>query len=109
MARKHRQCVTRKSRGVMEPIRNKMDLTTLLDMPPWDWPSDAGRMFRKVLIDNKASESDRLIAAQLAGDLTVVNDALSDALLGLVSSADESEALRAAAAISLGPVLEHAD
>lgn len=86
-----------------------MDLKILLDTPPWDWPRDAGKKFHQVLTDSKASEADRLIAAELAGDFTVINDALSDALLGIVSSADEPEELRATAAISFGAVLEHAD
>jgi hypothetical protein len=86
-----------------------MDLKILLDIPPWDWPRDAGKMFQKILIDRRANESDRLVAANLAGDLTVINDDLADALLAVVGSADEPERLRAKAAISLGPVLEQAD
>ena len=86
-----------------------MDLNTLLNTPPWEWPRDAGRLFLKTLVDKQASKSDRLIAAELAGDLTVMNDALADALLAIVSSGDEPEELRAKAAISLGPVLEQAD
>src|SRR5246127_801644 len=86
-----------------------MDLKTLLDTPPWDWPKDAGNVFQKILVDRRANESDRLIAAELAGDLTVVNDDLADTLLTIVCSADEPEQLRARAAISLGPVLEQAD
>jgi len=86
-----------------------MDLKTLLDTPPWDWPTDAGRMFQKILIDQRADESDRLIAAELAGDFTVIDDDLVDTLLTVVRSADEPEQLRAKAAISLGPVLEQAD
>ena len=86
-----------------------MDLKTLLDTPPWDWPRDAGRMFRKILIDRRANESDRLIAAGLAGDFTVINDDLADALMAVVRSADEPEQLRAKAAISFGPILEHAN
>src|ERR1035441_5102239 len=86
-----------------------MDLKTLLDTPPWDWPRDAGRMFRKILIDRRANESDRLIAAGLAGDFTVINDDLADALVAVVRSADEPEQLRAKAAISFGPILEHAN
>jgi hypothetical protein len=86
-----------------------MDLKTLLDTPPWDWPKDAGNVFQKILVDRRANESDRLIAAELAGDLTVVNDDLADTLLTVVCSADEPEQLRARAAISLGPVLEQAD
>jgi hypothetical protein len=107
MTRRHLHSTTRKSH-LTEPIGNQSLLKALLAAPPWDWPSDAGRIFHKILTDSKASESDRLIAAELAGDFTVINDALSDALLGIVS-AGEPEALRAAAAISLGPVLEHSD
>jgi hypothetical protein len=65
-------------------------------------------MFRKILIDQRADESDRLVAAELAGDFTVINDDLADTLLAVVGSADEPEQLRAKAAISLGPVLEQA-
>jgi hypothetical protein len=86
-----------------------MDLKVLLDTPPWEWPSDAGERFHQILTDGKASESDRLIAADLAGNFVVINDALSAALLRIVSGAGELEELRARAAISLGPVLEHAD
>jgi hypothetical protein len=86
-----------------------VDLKTLLDTPPWDWPRDAGRMLRKVLVDRQANESDRLVAAELAGDSTVINDDLVDTLLTVVCSADEPDQLRARAAISLGPVLEQAD
>jgi hypothetical protein len=105
MVRRGRQCMQRKSDGV----GNRMNLKILLDTPPWDWPRDAGERFHQILTDSKASESDRFIAADLAGDFTVINDALSDALLGIVSSAGEPEELRATAAISLGPILEHAD
>ena len=86
-----------------------MDLNTLLNTPPWDWPIDAGKLFLKTLADQQASESDRLIAAELAGDLVAMNDDLADALLAIVGSKDESEELRATAAIGLGPVLEQAD
>jgi hypothetical protein len=98
----------RELRDGMESLGNVMDLKTLLDTPPWDWPSDAGRMFRKILMDQRAQESDRLIAAQLAGDVTVINDDLADCLLAVVGSANDPEQLRAKAAISLGPVLEQA-
>jgi HEAT repeats len=86
-----------------------MDLKTLLDTPPWDWPGDAGDIFWRVLLDRQAKESDRLIAAELAGDFTVINDDLADALLMIANSANESEQLRSRAAISLGPALEQAD
>jgi hypothetical protein len=86
-----------------------MDLKTLLDTPPWDWPGDAGRTFWRILVDRRAQESDRLVAAELAGDLTVINDELADTLVTIASTADEPELLRARAAISLGPALEQAD
>jgi hypothetical protein len=86
-----------------------MDLKTLLDIPPWDWPRDAGRTFRKILIDRGANQSDRLLAAELAGDFTVINDDLAHILLTVVGNDNEPEQLRAKAAISLGPALEQAD
>jgi hypothetical protein len=86
-----------------------MDLKTLLDTPPWDWPGDAGNIFWRILLDRRAKESDRLVAAELAGDFTVINDDLADALLMIANSANESEPLRSRAAISLGPALEQAD
>jgi hypothetical protein len=86
-----------------------MDLKTLLDTPPWDWPGDAGNIFWRILLDRRAKESDRLVAAELAGDFTVINDDLADALLMIANSAHESEPLRSRAAISLGPALEQAD
>lgn len=91
------------------PEEAGMDLKTLLDTPPWDWPPDAGMMLWRILTDQRATASDRLVAAELAGDFTVINDDLADALLTIASSADEPEQLRARAAISLGPVLEQAD
>jgi hypothetical protein len=86
-----------------------MDLKTLQDTPPWEWPEGAGKMFLGILHDKKADESDRLLAAELAGDFTVINDELAEELLGIACKADEPEDLRAQAAISLGPALESAD
>jgi hypothetical protein len=86
-----------------------MDLKTLLDTPPWDWPEGAGKMFCEILRDEQADQSDRLVAAELAGDLTVINDKLVDALLSIVHRGDQPEQLRAKAAISLGPVLEQVE
>lgn len=83
-----------------------MDLKTLQNTPPWEWPRDAGKKFQKILIDRQANETDRLIAAELAGDLTVMNDELADALTAIIRRPEEPEQLRAAAAIALGPVLE---
>src|SRR5664279_4316468 len=83
-----------------------MDLKTLMDTPPWDWPEDAGDLLLETLIDNQACGSDRLIAAELAGDSPVMNDELAKALLAIVGTRDDTDELRAQAAISLGPVLE---
>ncbi len=78
-------------------------------MAPWDWPDGAGKQFLEILRDKKASPSDRLLAAELAGDYTVINDDLADALRSILAGANESERLRGQAVISLGPVLEQAD
>lgn len=86
-----------------------MDLKTLNDTPPWDWPADTRDKFLAVLSDPKAHDSDRFIAARLAGDITVIDDTLANLLLAIVRDAGESERMRTAAAIALGPVLEQAD
>jgi hypothetical protein len=86
-----------------------MDLKTLKDTGPWDWPEGADRMLLDYLGDEGADESDRIIAAQLAGDYAEIDDELVDALLSIVVNGREPEKLRTAAVISLGPILEHAD
>ncbi len=87
----------------------KMDLKTLKDTPSWDWPDGTSKMFLEILTDDRADDSDRLLATELAGDFTVINEELVDVLLSILRSSDESEELRGKAATSLGPVLEHAD
>ena len=86
-----------------------MNLKDLQNTPPWDWPRDAGTLIHKTLIDARANPSDRLVAAELAGDFTVINDELADALMAVLSSPGHPEQLRAKAAISFGAALEQAD
>ena len=86
-----------------------MDLKTLKNTAPWDWPRDAGTTLLGILRDDHAGQSDRLIAAELAGEFTVINDDLAHALLAVIRCRDDPEELRSIAAISLGPALEHAD
>jgi hypothetical protein len=85
-----------------------MDLKLLNDTPPWEWPKDTGTALLTILRDDHSGESDRLLAAELAGDFTVINDELAGALLAIVSSDAATAELRSIAAISLGPALEHA-
>jgi HEAT repeat protein len=86
-----------------------MDLKTLENIPSWEWPEDAQMLILGTLSDKRATEFDRVLAASLGGDLTVMNDELAEILLAIVSSIDESDELRSKAAISLGPALEAAD
>jgi hypothetical protein len=86
-----------------------MDLKTLQDTPPWEWPSGIGHKFRTILRDPGAKPADRLLAAELAGDFTVINDQLAHVLLAIMGDPAEPEELRAQAAISLGPAIEQAD
>ncbi len=84
-----------------------MDLTILTDIPPWEWPRDAGDRFLDLLRDRQANATDRLLAAELAGDYTVVNDQLAEALLAIVGDDNEIDNMRGTAAISLGVALDH--
>ena len=86
-----------------------MDLKILETIPSWEWPEDAGKQILEILLNDSADEADRLLAAELAGDCTTIDDALLDALISIVNKDDLPEELREKAAISLGPFLEEAD
>ncbi len=86
-----------------------MDVKTLANTVPWQWPEDAGALLLGVLKDRQAAESDRTIAATLAGDIVVMSDEMAKVLLSIVEDPGESDGIRGRAAISLGPVLEHAE
>ena len=86
-----------------------MDLKLLKDTPPWEWPKDTGTAVLAILCDDHAEEPDRILAAELAGDFTVINNELAEALLAIVSSGTATAELRGIVAISLGPALEHAN
>jgi len=86
-----------------------MDLKLLKETPPWEWPKDTGTAVLAILRDDHAEEPDRRLAAELAGDFTVINNDLAAALLAIVSSGAATVELRSTAAIALGPALEHAD
>jgi HEAT repeat protein len=62
-----------------------------------------------MLMNRQANESDRVLAAEFAGEIVVIDDELADSLVTIVGSPDESEQLRSTAAIALGPVLEQTD
>lgn len=85
-----------------------MNITTLKDIPPWDWPPNADQIILRVLCDGQAAGPDRLVAAELAGDATVVNDELAEALLSVLGNGSEADDLRGLAATALGPALEYA-
>jgi hypothetical protein len=86
-----------------------MELKDFVDLPPWDWPQDAGKKFKAVLTNKRASESDRIIAAELAGDFAVIDDDLSGVLVGIAGNAEEPAQLRARSAIALGAVLDYSN
>lgn len=86
-----------------------MNLRDLTMTPSWEWPDDTGNRLLATLRDGEAAETERLLAAELAGDLTVMNDQLAAALLEIVENREQPEKVRARAAISLGPVLEQSD
>src|SRR5579871_1209396 len=85
-----------------------VNVKELREMEPWEWPRNAGKLFQRVLRDANANPEERLIAAELAGDFTVINDQLAGDLMAIVRNAGESPEIRAQAAISFGPALEAA-
>ena len=49
-----------------------MNVSTLKDTPPWDWPEGTGKQLLDILRDDQATESELFLAAELAGDFTVI-------------------------------------
>ena len=86
-----------------------MDLHDLENTPPWEWPADARNLLLLTLREESASERDRGLAAELAGDLVVMNDELAAALLAIAENPQQPPDIRAKAAIALGPALEQSD
>jgi hypothetical protein len=86
-----------------------MNLKALKDTPPWAWPEGTAEKLVSALRDERASEPDRLLATEMAGDFTVVNDESVEALLAILRNGEESQEIRARAAISLGPILAYGD
>lgn len=84
-------------------------LQRLLQTPPWEWAGEARDAIRGALSGDGAPLSRRLLAAQLAGELMIINDTLVGLLLDVVLDAAEPPELRAVAATALGPVLEQLD
>lgn len=86
-----------------------MKLEALQDTPPWDWPQGTGARLLEILRNPEVSPSQRRLAAELAGDFTIIDDEIASALLSLVRSSDETEDIRTTAVIALGSALEHTD
>jgi hypothetical protein len=57
-----------------------------------------------VLKDRAADPADRLIAAELAGDLTVIDNDLANVLLAVLRNKEEPEELRARRRLPSGPL-----
>jgi hypothetical protein len=51
-----------------------MDLKTVRETPPWDWPEGTGKRLGDMLRDRGAGGDARLLAVELAGDLTVIGE-----------------------------------
>ncbi len=86
-----------------------MKLQQLAAIGPWDWPEDASTILRQALRDKQAAEEDRVLAAELAGEIPTSDEPLTDALMATIADAADSDELRARAAIALGPLLEYMD
>jgi hypothetical protein len=86
-----------------------MDIRLLDEAEPWSWPEDAGPSLLRALTDEGTTADERLLAARLAGDITVITDEIAEALLAIACRSDAPEDLRGQAAIALGPSLEYQD
>lgn len=86
-----------------------MDITTLAEIPPWEWPEEAADHLLSTLHNEEIEESRRFLAAELAGEVSIINDEVAEALLAVGQDPKAPEMLRLRALHSLGPGLEYAD
>ena len=86
-----------------------MDLETLANMPAYNWPPNADDIILKTLRNREADQSDRQLAAEMAGEYVVIGEQLAAELISIVTDPEEDEELRSVSAISFGAALEHAD
>jgi hypothetical protein len=86
-----------------------MKLEALKKSPPWEWPPNAGKLILQVLQDTKATDTERTLAAEFAGDPVVVESILVEALLEIIANPDETVRFRSGCTMALGPVLELLD
>ena len=86
-----------------------MNLILIETMPPWDWPPGTGAMLAKIMRNPQSPPADRILAANLASNPVVCDEPMAELFLSLVQDQSEPDELRAAAAISLGPILEETD
>jgi len=86
-----------------------MNLHALNQQEPWDWPQEAGSIIQGVLADQTATSEDRLLAAEMAGDIPILDEALAQTLGTIIGNNSEDEELRSVAAIALGPTIELCD
>lgn len=80
-----------------------------MNIPSWEWPENAHAIIRKVLLDRNMEAADRLMATEMAGEAVVMDDELAEILLSILQDKNETDDIRCAAVISLGPALEYAD
>jgi uncharacterized protein (UPF0147 family) len=86
-----------------------MNVKDLAESDSIDWPDDAKELIQKTLGNDRAPLDERLVAAELASDISVIDDGVVLQLLALVKRSDVPEELRAKAATALGPILEQGD
>jgi len=86
-----------------------MDIGLLDETAPWTWPEGTAEALLRALTDEGTKADERLLAAELAGDVTVANDEIAGALLAIARRSDAPDELRCQAAIALGPSLEYQD
>jgi hypothetical protein len=86
-----------------------MTPSDLAEIPSWEWPPNAGETLKETLRQTGGDPEARAQAAQIGGDLVVMDDEMADLLLAILINPDEPEDVRANAAIALGPALEEAD
>jgi hypothetical protein len=87
----------------------RFTVNSLQNIETWQWPKEARKTILDALHDPTTKAAERLTAAELAGEVAVMNDQVAEALISVVGDAAALDELRAKAALSFGPILEECD
>lgn len=97
------------SKKPLEAQEREIKLRLLSEIHSWAWPPGTDKLLLDVLREKDCDPESRALAIEMAGDIMVINEALTKVLLHILQDGEELEEMRARAVYAFHEVLEFAD